>query len=331
MKLREIDPELVNLRREEANACMHYSLYHAATLTAGSGFELLLEFLVGELIHAHMLDQSHQANQIEKHLEEHNFAKGGIEIENWGLGVWCDFFSEYQIPFMLREKFGYESKSFADEKLRKVNKEWNRCKHDLHEALPDTANDIVVYLNELLDKVGISSSRHRGKLGWRKSWGERIDYWTVQNRNAPETELLINLFSLLEVVQRLISDKRVGYEHKTRLMVAENYVFSTIDLVTEDNRRPHSLVDDAAVLALTLHWLLQKTKLDKDILQDCWHNKKSAEEEIERLYIFIFENHVKLFPDSHGQIGKYLVWSAIRRIPDVGPEALWQNYWKEAY
>ena len=327
--LREIDLELVNLRREEANACMHYSLYHAATLTAGSGVELLLEFLVGELIDAHMVDQPQRADQLRNNLEGKIYERG--EIEKWGLGVWCDFYSEFQIPFELWEMFDYQSRSYAEEKLRKVNKEWNRCKHGIHEALPDTAREIVVYLNELLDEIGISSSRHSGKINWRKSWGDRINYWTVQNRGKPETVLLLSLLPMLGVVERLISDKRVGYEHKTRLMVAENYVFSTVDLVKEDNRQPKSLVDDAAVLVLTLHWLLHKAELDKEILQDCWQQEKSAVNEIERLYKFIFENHVKLFPDSPSQIGKYLVWAAIRRIADVGPEALWQNYWKEVY
>ena len=330
MKIREIDRELVNLRREEANACMHYSLYHAATLTAGSGVELLLECLVGdlyrELVVAH---QPERAEKLESELEDFEYEKG--DIRRWGLGIWAEFYSECQIPFKLSEGLGYKPEYFKESRIRKVTKEWNKCKHDIHEALPETAREIVDYLNQLLDEVGIRSASHSDKLAWRQTWGDRINYWTVQNRESPETELLRKLFPLLEVVERLVSDKRVAYEHKTRLMLAENYVFSTIDLVKEDIRRPHSLVDDAAVLTLTLYWLLRQPTFDKSILQACWQLDTSAEDEVERLCKFTFENHDKLFPDAPGQIGSDLVWAAIERIADIGPEALWQNYWKEAY
>lgn len=327
--LRKIDRELVNLRREEAMACMHYSLYHAATLTAGSGVELLLEFLVGELIDALTAVQPQRAEQLRQNLEDFKYQKG--DMGKWGLGVWCDFYLEFQIPFELRDNLGYQSKVFTDKYLRNVNEEWNRCKHDIYKALPDTAQKVVEYFNEILNEVGIFSSKQGGKMDWRQKWRERINYWTVNNRIAPETELLSNLFPLLGVVERLISDERIGYEYKTRLMVAENYVFSTVDLVKEDDRRPHSLVDDAAVLALTLFWLLSQDQFDKAVLQDCWQQNGRAEFEVERLYNYICENHDTLFPDSYGHMGNSLVWAAIRRIADEGPEALWQNYWKEAY
>lgn len=327
--LREIDRELVNLRREEANACMHYRLYHAATLAAGSGVELLLECLVGDLFRFLVAENPESAEILKSDLKDFEFEKG--DIHKWGLGVWSEFYFEYQIPFKLSEAFSYKSKCFNDSRIRKVIKEWNRCKHDVHEALPRTAREIVDYLNELLDEVGIRSTKDRGKLAWRQTWGDRINYWTVQNRASPETELLLMLFPLLEVVERLISDKRVGYEHKTRLMLAENYVFSTKDLVAEDVRQPRSLVDDAAVLSLTLYWLLRQPTFDNSLLHENWQRDTNARDEIVGLYKYITENHGELFRDSPGQFGVNLAWAAIRRISDMGPEALWQNYWAEAY
>ena len=201
----------------------------------------------------------------------------------------------------------------------------------IHEALPETAREIVDYLNELLDEVGIHSSQNRGKLAWRQTWKDRIASWAVQHREAPETVLLLKLFPLLGVVERLISDKRVGYEHKTRLMLAENYVYSTIDLVREDNPRPRSLVDDAAVLALTLYWLSQEPKFDKSILHSCWQQDTDIQDEVNRLCKFISDNHERLFRDSQGRHMGNFVWNPIERISEIGPEALWQNYWKEAY
>ena len=326
---RIIDRELVNLRREEANACMHYRLYHAATLVAGSGVELLLECLVGDLYRAFLADNPDRAEQLKSELKEFEHERG--DSENWGLGTWSAFYAEYQIPYTMLEGLGYKPEYFAGRRIGNVVKEWNKCKHDIHEALPMTAHEVVLYLNKLLDSVGIHSDRDKGKIAWRQTWQERIKYWSVQNREAPEIELLMELFPLLDVLERLISDKRIKYEHKTQLMLAENYVFSTIDLVKEDKERPHSLVDDAAVLALTLHWLQRQPTLDKSILSDCWDRSTSADDEIERLRDYIFSNHDKLFLESPGQFGGNLVWAAIRRVSDIGPEALWQNYFKEAY
>ncbi len=330
MMPREIDRELVNLRREEANACMHYRLYHAATLVAGSGVELLLECLVGDLLRILVANNPNSAEKLKSDLKGFEFEKG--DIRKWGLGVWSEFYTEYQIPFSLRDAFSYKSECFNDGRIRKVLNEWNRCKHDEHEALPETAREIVAYLNELLDEVGIRSTKNRGRMAWRQTWGDRINYWTVQNRVSPETKLLIKLFPLLEVVERLISDKRVGYEYKTRLMLAENYVFSTKDLVAEDVRHPRSLVDDAAVLSLTLYWLLHQPKFEDSLLHENWQRgDTNAKDEIVGLYKYIIENHGKLFRDSPGQFDGNLTWAAIRRISDIGPEALWQNYWAEAY
>ena len=284
---------------------------------------------VGDLHREFQESAPESAKMLNSELEEFAFIKG--DIEKWGLGVWSEFYSEYQIPFKLNDGFGYKSEYFAESRIRNVAKEWNRCKHDTHKAHPDTAREVVEYLNELLDEVGLRSSVHRGKMTWRRTWRNQINYWAVQNRESPETNLLLKVFPLLEVVEQLISDKRVAYEHKTRLMLAENYVFSTVDLVKEDSRRPHSLVDDAAVLALTLHWLLQQPAFDKTILQDCSQLGATPEGEVARLHAYIFENHDKLFLDAPGKFGSNSVWAAIRRISDTGPEALWQNYWTEAY
>ena len=327
--LREIDRELVNLRREEANGCMYYRLYLAATLAAGSGVELLLECLVVDLHRVLQAGDPENARTLERDLEEFAYEKG--ETRNWGLGVWREFYSEYQIPFKLHDSFGYKSECFAESRIRNVVKEWNKCKHDIYKALPETASEVVNYLNELLDEVGVRSSVHRGKMTWRRTWREQIEYWAVQNSESPETKLLLKLFPLLGVVEQLIGDKRVAYEHKTRLMLAENYVFSTIDLVKEDNRRPHSLVDDAAVLTLTLHWLLRQPTFDKLILQDCRQLGASVVDEVGHLRRYICENHDNLFLDAPGKFGRNSVWAAIKRISDIGPEALWQNYWTEAY
>jgi len=215
--------------------------------------------------------------------------------------------------------------------LRWANSNYIKAKHEPYKVTVEDASKVLVYFDELLDEVGILSVDDRGKLAWRQTWGNRIKYWSVHNRDAPESKVLRKLFPLLEVVERLIHYKGINYEHKTQLMLAENYVFSTIDLVKDDVRRPQSLVDDAAVLALTLYWLLHQPSFDISILRSCWHRDTNVEDEVEQLYKFIVDNRGKLFPDTPGQFGRHLVWAPISRIATDGPEALWQNYWAEAY
>lgn len=331
MQLREIDRELIYLRREEANACMHYRLFHAATLTAGSGFELLLECLVGDVYRA-FAASPHDAQQAEQlHYDLKYFVPTETKGQFWGLGTWIRFFEGYQIPLMLQTGLDYNSDSFDFKRLHEANRVYVKAKHEPFKVTVEDAREVLVYFDMLLDEVGILTVEDRGKLEWRRTWGERIRFWTVQDRDSAETLLLLNLLPLLDTIERLIRDQRVGYEHKTRLMLAENYVYSTIDLVKEDERKPHSLVDDAAVLALTLYWLLRQPTFDNSILHACWQRDTHVEDEVEHLYKFIVDNRAKLFPDTPGQFGRHLIWEPISRIATDGPEALWQNYWKEAY
>ncbi|MDE2775673.1 MAG: hypothetical protein OXI77_07025 [Chloroflexota bacterium] len=331
MDIPEIDRELVYLRREEANACMRHRLFHAAILTAGSGLELLLMCLVGDLYRAldDNPDQAELAEQLMFDLK--NFGPQETLKRDWGLGTWIGFYDGYQVPDRLCKSLHYRPKSFDFSRLRKANNEYTKAKHEPYKVTVEDASQVIVYFDELLDEVGVLSAEERGKLAWRKTWRDRINHWVVQNRASPETVLLRELFPLLEVVERLIHHRAVGYEHKAQLMLAENYVFSTIDLVKDDERRPQSLVDDAAVLILTLHWLLSHPGFQNEILHACWQPESNVEYELDRLYQFTYGNHEKLFPDARGQVGRQLVWTPLSRISEIGPEALWQNYWKEAY
>ena len=116
-------------------------------------------------------------------------------------------------------------------------------------------------------------------------------------------------------------------------MVTANYVFSSIDLMPEDSdkRDVSGLVDDGAVLALTFCWLLRQDEFDKAILYSHWPGGDTIINETDRLRQYIADEQEALFPKSRRQIGFKLVWKAIERIADDGPEALWQNYWKEQH
>ncbi|MCY3977629.1 MAG: hypothetical protein OXG23_05985, partial [Chloroflexi bacterium] len=270
MLIPDIDRELIYLRREEANACMHHRLFHAATLTAGSGVELLLECLVGDLYRAYAesSDEDEQAQHLESDLKY--FVPAHPENTEWGLGTWINFYKGCGIPDRLHTGLSYNPERFDFARLDWANRNYIKAKHEPYKVTVEDTSKLLRLFDELLDEVGILSAEERGKLAWRRTWGDRISFWSVHKRGSPETVLLQELFPLLELVERLIHEKGIGYEHKVQLMLVENYVFSTIDLVKDDMHQPLSLVDDAAVLALTLYWLHRQCTFDNAILRDCW-------------------------------------------------------------
>ena len=166
---------------------------------------------------------------------------------------------------------------------------------------------------------------------WLKEWETAIIRWNVQNRAAPQGNILQPLANLLELVVSLIGDASVPVGHKTHLMVAANYVISAVDLMPEDDFDVRGLVDDGAVLVLTIFWLRHQRGLEEDTLRRHWQGDNDIISEIERLEKYIRENHEVLFAESRLQFGDKLIWATIRRVATEGPEALWQNYWKEAY
>ena len=329
--------ELITLRREEANACIHYGLYQAATLTACSGIEMLLNTLYDELMEKLTSDDPPLANELRGHRRE---MLGDNEPENeWGLGRWIAFYREFNIFSELRNNFNYSFSEFKMPTLRRANAEWVKCKHRPYQVARDKALMITNYLNAYLEEtrhplgVGDTQLRTVGEFSrrWLEEWEIAIGRWFVQNRAAPQGEILQPLTKLLALVVSLIVDARVGIAHKTRLMVAANYVFSSVDLMPEDDLDVSGLVDDGAVLVLTLYWLLHHSGFEADIVRSNWPVDNDIISEIDRLEKYIQDNNEALFKGSGLRFGESLIWATIRRIATEGPEALWQNYWKEAY
>ena len=340
VKLRTIERQHIIMRREEANASLHYKLYHSATLTACSGIELLLEFLVNNLHEKLSRDSKRQANALLRDLKNEERRNNSKTIY-WGLKSWVDFYKRQNIFDRLNKQFDFTFHTFNNHTLNESNEIWNRCKHDSYLATPEAARNTVDLLNDYLNETDFKSedSNHRqltiGAMStqWLGRWEKPLANWVAENDDAPQAAILMYLAPLLDLIIRLIDDRRVKYEHKTALMVTANYVFSSIDLMPEDSdkRDVSGLVDDGAVLALTFCWLLRQDEFDKAILYSHWPGGDTIINETDRLRQYIADEQEALFPKSRRQIGFKLVWKAIERIAEDGPEALWQNYWKEQH
>lgn len=62
--LKSINLSAIVVRREESNACSSFHLHNAATLTAGSAIELLLDILVERLIERLLIEDPAEAAKI---------------------------------------------------------------------------------------------------------------------------------------------------------------------------------------------------------------------------------------------------------------------------
>lgn len=337
-RFRTIELENIILRRAEASACLHHGLHHAATLTACSGIELFLEFLVSKLHNKLNHERKRQANALQRNVVDEE-RRNAAKVEYWGLKSWADFYRKNNIFDSLSRQFGYQFTKLNNHTLESANETWNKCKHDPYLATVDIAQRSVALLTDYLEESGFRTESNEylnltvGSFNrdWRHKWEKPLKSWVVANPESPQSTVLLHLEPLLDLLIRLIDDDRVTYEFKTSLMVSANYVFSTLDLIPEDEERQevNSLVDDGAVVALTLYWLLQRNDFDREVIYSHWPGGASIIGESQELMQHIWDFHEALFPDARGQLGHKLVWKVIKRIATDGPEALWQNYWKE--
>lgn len=334
--LRSINLSAIIIRREEANSCSNLSLYNAATLTAGSAVELLLGVLTQRLIEKLLIENPAEAAKLSKRRSAFQNQRNNKRITFF---EWIELYSEFDVAKQLQENFHREFAFLDKSELHRVRKMWNKVKHDDYRVSPGVAAAIVRYMNKALEEADIRTINGTAEFSfigqqnvtWQQSWNKKIEKWVSQHPGLPEENLLLYLPLLLGLVINLIGDKRVSFAQKSSLLVAANYVFSTDDLISEKVHNVRGLVDDVAVLVLSLNWLCKVGDLEETIVQECWNSPTDIISFIEEQEKYIRDNHVKLFRDSPNEFGDNLVWAAIKRISTEGPEALWQNYWKEAY
>ncbi|MCY3796389.1 MAG: hypothetical protein OXG84_01175 [Chloroflexi bacterium] len=326
----------ITIRREESKLSHQFGLYHAATLTACNAVELILEMLFCELMEKLPTADPQLEEELQSHLAERK--ANGDPSSDWSLTKWIDFYEECNIIFELRRHFGYRFNQFKIKNLWKVNKIWNKYKHSFVEPDPATAMEVCSYFKDFLEEIKHPAGEdynHIRSVGqfsdrWLQDWQTDIDKWCIKNRNAIQTGVLQPLPSLLDIVVGMIADPKFPPEHKTQLMVAANYVFSSVDLMPEKQMDVRGLVDDCAVLVLTLHWLLHKQGLRADLLRRHWGKSKGdIISKIDMLEQYIRANNAGLFATSQRQSGSNLIWANLRKVSSDGPEALWQNYWQE--
>jgi len=315
------------------------SYFHASVLVAGSGIELLLNALYCKL-RSNVRSGDPLPEEVEIKISELSEFK---PIDKWTFGDWIKLYRTCNLTQELGKRFGYKLVRFDEIRLNHANKIWRKCKHESQQAEERDARKVCGYLKNFLEECNFLShaysparadtpgrERHVDEFGerWLDKWQTEIQRW-LEGESARHGKLLIeSLPSLLKLALSLIGDHTVNVRLRTQLMVAVNYVISTVDLMPEDGLEVRGLVDDSAVLVMTLDWLLRQNEFNVETLQAHWRGGYDIISKITYLETYIYEYNEVLFKESRLPFGDNSIWSTIRGVAEIGPEALWQNYWK---
>lgn len=328
---------ILQLRYQEAISCLHRSYFHASVLVACSGIELLLKALYAEL-RADVEAGSPLPRNVERAKDE-LIQRIGPE-DKWTMGVWINCFIDWGLIGELRDRFNYNFMRFSKRRLEHANEIWNVCKHESKNAEQKDARKVCGYLKDFLKECRYPShataparERNIDEFGerWLDQWRAEIARWLKANDAHVGAPLMEFMTQLLELALNLIGDEKVSVRQRTQLMVAANYVISSVDLMPEHQLEVRGLVDDGVVMVLTLSWLLRLDGFEAGALRRHWKGAEDIVALVERLETHICKYRDALFAGSRSDMGKHLVWATLRRVGTDGPEALWQNYWKEAY
>ena len=157
--------KLISLRREEANACIHFGLLHAGTLTACSGIEMLLKTLYDELI-SKLDDDQFLANELRAILIEMT-GDNDRPIWDWAVG------SDSTQTTILSVSFETTLNTFFPISICTHSiwqQEWVKCKHHHYQVTHEKALMINNYLNAFLDETRNLMAETPRKCGqWENS------------------------------------------------------------------------------------------------------------------------------------------------------------------
>ena len=308
-------PPAYERRLERANNQIRLGLYCEAVESASYGIELLMQALFDELKKVNR-DNRRKASKLSKAYNKYiNHPK-----EKIALGRWVDFYGKEKIFRRLERECRYKFTYFNPTTLRAILKLRNDCVHEDYQPPKAEAELVCNYLKMFLEETDRAPQEiiedDHWTSDWRQKWDGRIERWRERNKDLQEADMLGALVDQLVLIVDLIDNKWVPGEIKTQLMQVVIYVIDPDDFISEGYMNVHGLIDDAAVLALTLYWLDNNGIIAPEILREHWVGKEDPIKVTNDLYQSFIENHKILFSDE--------VWAVIGAIAEKGPRVLWQ-------
>lgn len=315
-------------RLEEARSHIRTKHYRSAVESASGGIELLMRALFEELT-----DKLEKGNQ-----EDHERAKclkyyhavqnkKNEPEDKLTFGEWIGFFKDNDIFGQLVTTLKYPPfKSFNRANLDTIKKLRNDCSHEDYQPPKEEAEFVCKHLKMFLEETDRAPAvrqdhkwtlDHEWTKDWHKKWDDHIENWLKQEHNKEHrAQIVLALADQLRLVVDLIDDEDVPRELKTQLMWAVIYVVEPYDFISEKDDNVPALIDDAAVLALTLCWLDNNDRIDPAILREHWGREDDPIEVANKIYQDIAKNPSKYLNNRH--------WETIRTIAEKGPRVLWQ-------
>ena len=307
-------------RLKEARNHIKTGHYRSAVESAGGGVELLMKVLYDELIDKLKQDDGSLANHLQAYYVK--FSNRNKPEDKLMFGEWIDFFKyeKTEIFDELVATLKYPPfKFFNEDNLYTIKELRNDCSHEDYQPSRDEAefvcNHLALFLEET-NRAPVARQDHEWTKDWHKKWDDRIENWLKQPKHVTQ-KAVSALADQFRLVVDLIDDEDVPRELKTQLMWAVIYVIEPDDIISEKLGNVPTLVDDAAVLVLTLYWLDKNDIIERETLRAHWHGKRDVITVTYDLYDYIVENY-KSFRIKDEE------WEIIGAIAEKGPRVLWQ-------
>lgn len=312
-------------RLKEARSHIRTKHYRSAVESASGGIELLMRALYEEL--TDVLEEGNQEDHEKaKCLKVYHAAQSGKSEPNGKLtfGDWIGFFKDNDIFGQLVATLKYlPFKSFNRANLDTIKNLRNKCSHEDYQPPKAEAVFVADSLKKFLEETKRAPQDHKWiqdhewTKDWHKKWDALIEIGLKQlDKEHRAQKIVPALADQLRLVVDLIDDEDVPRKLKTQLMWAVIYVIEPDDFISEKGDNVPALVDDAAVLALTLCWLDNNDIIDPAILRKHWEREDDPIEVANKIYQDIAKNPSKFLGNKN--------WEIISAIAEDGPRVLWQ-------
>ncbi len=297
--------------------------FRSAVESASGGVEFMLQVLFDELLN------NLNANdfRLKLALEASHKQKINANSPHGSLtfAEWIKFYRNEDLFDELTAAYQCQFCVFSAETLHTLRILRNKCVHENYRPSQDEAlwvrNTLAIFLRESSNVLGDGeksmTTMHDFSQEWQDTWTLLIEQWIENNPDSPEAELLSTLLDQLMLIVGIISDSRVSFALKLPLIWSVYYVIDPNDLIPEGRDSVEALIDDAAVLAFTLHWYLQQADELHEVLPDHWPAETDPVEFVENMHTFILDSHQDMFSDE--------VWHVIRGVAEAGPQTVWKH------
>lgn len=309
-------------RLRQARELSKLGYFRSAVESASGGIELLMLSLLDEAIERLMQEDIRDALNLKASFDEYKKNTKGADGLTFGRLV--NFYKAKDIFDELIAVFDYDFTHFHAENLFDIVTIRNKCVHKDYQPKKTEADFVLTHLGMYLDETNRAPKDvvepdplQALAYDWWQKWDAKIQDWLEHHANSAEADLVESLADNLTLVTGLIGSNAVPPEFRHHLCQALMYVIGADDLVPEETAGVPGLVDDAAVLVLTLYWVKNKARIDQIAFRDCWVGEDDVFERIDRSFIYIDENSEFLF-DPH-------TWTRIYPIGTDGPGALWKR------